>query len=81
MISETIRYERLTARRTHTGKCPGCGKSVRRTQTFGMTISPFNRNPDGTQRTRAEVAAAVNAKADQWQPDFTHEACAEQEIA
>ena len=55
--------------------CPVCGKRSKRTQTFMMTVNPFNKNPDGTVRTPAEVLTAVKAKASQWQPDFTHEKC------
>jgi hypothetical protein len=40
-------------------------------------VSPFNRNPDGTVRTRAQVSAAVVAESRTWQPDFTHQACAQ----
>ncbi|WP_280371052.1 hypothetical protein [Nocardia wallacei] len=40
-----------------------------------MTVNPFNKNPDGSVRTRDEVRAAVAARADAWQPDFTHAGC------
>ena len=54
------------------GTCPSCGKTTVRKTVFEQTISPFNRNEDGTQRTPDEVRAAVNAEADQWVPDFRH---------
>jgi hypothetical protein len=68
----TVTYERVTARRSRTGKCPDCGVRTKRSHTAEMTVSPFNKNPDGTVRTYAEVERAVQAKADEWVPDFRH---------
>lgn len=75
----TITYQPVIARRERTGKCPVCGKRVRRASTFENTINPFNRNPDGTVRTPQEVRANVERIADEWVPDFTHETCAREE--
>lgn len=72
----TYTFPRVTAKRTVSGRCSLCGRRVRRSRTFGMTVNPFNRNPDGTVRTTAEVRAAVNAEALAWAPDFTHAFCA-----
>lgn len=69
------RYEAVTAHRERIGNCPICGKRVRRARTFQNTINPFNRNPDGTVRTRREVHANVERIADEWVPDFTHSLC------
>ena len=77
MATVTTRYDEISTAVTSTGNCPVCGKRVRRSRTFTQTVSPFNRNPDGTVRTRAQVSAAVVAKSRTWQPDFTHQACAQ----
>ena len=74
----TVTYDKFTARRRKSGKCPGCGKRVTRSYTAEMTMSPFNKNPDGTVRTAAEVQRAVEAKADEWVPDFWHYGCADE---
>ncbi len=71
----TTSFPELSAHRTRTGRCPVCGKTTRRSRTFTMTVNPFNKNPDGSVRTRDEVRAAVAARADAWQPDFTHAGC------
>ena len=68
-------YEPVRTHRTRTGRCPVCGKTVRRQRTFQQTINPFNRNPDGTVKTYDEVLAAAHAQADKWEPDYTHERC------
>jgi hypothetical protein len=44
-----------------------CGKLLRRQKTFQQTINPFNKNPDGTQKTGWEVLASVRRDADAWQ--------------
>ena len=48
---------------------------MQRRKTFEQTVNPFNRNTDGSVKTRDEVAEAVKAEALAWVPDFTHEAC------
>lgn len=65
------------ARRRRRGKCPVCGKSSTRSRIFQHTVNPFNRRPDGTPKTYAEVSADVQAEADAWTPDFTHSTCKE----
>lgn len=65
----------MTSRR-HSGKCPRCGKRTTRSRTFEMTVNPFNRNKEtGKMKTRDEVRADLDAKADAWVPDFRHGAC------
>lgn len=39
--------------------CPVCGKKLRRQRLITNTINPFNKNPDGTVKTRAEVLKSV----------------------
>lgn len=71
----TYVYEKVSTKRTKYGRCPICGRKVNRSKTFWQTFNPFNRNPDGSQRTRDEIRADLNAQADWWVPDFTHEGC------
>ena len=71
----TIRFEEIRARRARSGKCPTCGRRVIRKFNDAMTVNPWNKNPDGTVRSRDEVRAAIEAVADAWVPDFEHAAC------
>lgn len=75
-MSPTYTFQQVAARRSHRGACPLCGKSTTRSRNFVQTINPYNRNADGTIKTLAQVRAAVEAQADAWVPDFTHDACA-----
>jgi hypothetical protein len=63
-----IRYHYEPVRVTAVKKlpCPVCGKLLRRQRTFQETINPFNKNPDGTQKTSREVLASVQARAEDW---------------
>ena len=47
------------------GKC-GCGKYRQRQKTFVMTVNPFNRNPDGSVKTRAQVMKDLNDVIMKW---------------
>lgn len=42
------------------------GKKKRQQKTFTQTINPYNRNPDGTVKTYAEVLESVNSERDAW---------------
>lgn len=75
MKSETIRFERVTARRSKSGKCPVCGRRVTRSRTFEQTINPFNTGPDGFPKDRAQIWRELGECAEAWEPDFTHDAC------
>lgn len=67
MRYETVRYEAVKRQASKSLPCPGCGKKVRRSRTFEMTISPFNKNADGQPRTRTEIWEALGEKAAEWQ--------------
>ena len=42
--------------------CRVCGRKLTRVVRESMTVNPWNKNPDGSVRTREEVAKAVLAK-------------------
>ena len=67
-----ITYAPVKHTETRRGPCPACGKTKTRQATFEQTVSPFNRDPKTHEpRTPEQVAAALSAEADRWQPDFT----------
>jgi hypothetical protein len=79
VITTTITFERVTRTARRTGRCPVCDRRVVRQQTFAATISPYNVVADRSRpKTPAEVAAAVQAQADAWEPPpavFVHDRC------
>lgn len=77
-VSVTYTFTGPTRRRSETGKCPKCGKKVKRSRTFEQTVSPFNCKVVGGERipkTWDEVALDVATEAAAWIPDFTHASC------
>lgn len=53
----TYHFQVCTAAVTATFDCPSCGKTNRkRTLRADCTVSPFNKNEDGSVRTHAEVS-------------------------
>jgi predicted RNA-binding Zn-ribbon protein involved in translation (DUF1610 family) len=72
----TTRFEVVRHKAVKSLPCPVCGKRLRRQRTFEQTINPYNRNEDGTVKTRNEIRAELAAQAAEWarQPE-THPAC------
>lgn len=75
MPSYTVNYDAYTWPESRTGKCPVCGKRVRRSRSFEETLNPYNQNKDGEVKTVAEIRESLKAKAAAWVPDFTHAGC------
>ena len=59
----TVRFEKVEAKRRIRVKCRGCGKVRNRVITQWATRNPFNKNADGTIKTRDEIYAEVRVKA------------------
>lgn len=69
-----VYFDVIKASATKKGKC-FCGKRLTRSKTFEHTVNPFNKNPDGSVKTREEVYRDVQQKAKDWIPDFLCEKC------
>jgi hypothetical protein len=76
MYRQTITFEEVSQLAVRKGVCRFCGKRGRRQRTFTMTVNPWNKNPDGSVRTRQEVVAANRILADEWELGaFAHPRC------
>jgi hypothetical protein len=72
----TTTFEVVCHRAVKSLPCPGCGKRLRRQRTFEQTINPYNRNADGTVKTRAEIRQELITEAAVWADTAeTHAAC------
>lgn len=49
-------------------KC-ACGKYRQRRKTFMQTINPYNRNADGTPKTRVDILNELHLQADKWRTE------------
>lgn len=71
MIMTThYRFEEVKACRTVKTFCRKCKKKLKRSGTEWSTLNPFNKNPDGSLRTREQVWRDVDAKIQKWADDL-----------
>jgi hypothetical protein len=70
----TVRFDEIKCSSTRNGKC-ACGKRVTRSKTFYQTVNPYNRNKDGSPKTRNEVWDSVREEARNWNPVFICKKC------
>lgn len=77
-MTTEIKFPEINHREVRGVVCGGCGKRLRRQRTFSQTVSQFNRNPDGTQRTRGEIRAELRRQAAEWAPEAICLSCAEE---
>lgn len=61
-----VTFEEVSATATRRWKDPGTGKSKQETKRFFQTVNPFNKDPDGSLKTRSQIQAEVNAEAAAW---------------
>ncbi len=73
----TYKFDVVSIRSIKKDKCPKCFKRVTRSRRFEQTINPFNKNKEGSIKTRSEIYAELNEEAKNWMPDFTCKNCAE----
>lgn len=69
----TYRFEEVTHRATKRVPCDGCGKTLSRTRTFMQTLNPFNKNIDGTVKTRQDIRDELRTQAAAWTAETTGE--------
>lgn len=65
-MTRTIRFQEFSQLATKNLPCPSCSKKVRRQTTLTMTLSPYNKNPDGTVRSARQIREALLEQAQQW---------------
>lgn len=74
----TIRmtFEVVKVHATRRGQCSVCGRHCTRSYTAEGTINPFNKNEDGSVKTREEVREALKPKVEAWkQTPLRHVRC------
>ena len=62
----TAKFGALSATGKRSWICGECGRRITRSKRFRQTVNPWNTNPDGSVKSRAEVQADVQADADAW---------------
>ena len=64
-ITTRIKFE--TVKRTARKTVIVDGKKRKRQKTFEQTINPFNKNPDGSVKTRADIIKELNSECRKWE--------------
>lgn len=54
-----INFDEIKLKKTLNGTCKECSKKRTRTIDESQTVNPFNKNTDGTIKTRFEVGQSV----------------------
>lgn len=62
----TIKFDRVRRTGYKTVKCSGCGKKLQRQKTVERTINPFNKNTDGSIKTRGEIQRDNDNELEEW---------------
>lgn len=72
-----IPFEVIKVTGSKRARCPVCGKTTGRSRTFGQSVGPFNRHPDGQVKTRDEIRDELHRQLREWKkdPDGTHDRC------
>lgn len=62
----TTKFEVVKYHGTKSVPCKCCGKRLQRKKTHEATINPWNKNADGSVKTRNEVQADLIEKDKEW---------------
>jgi len=62
------RFEAVRRRVTKVVKCRGCDRKLTRSTTLEQTVNPYNRNADGTVKTRSQIVEELEDEAAIWHP-------------
>jgi len=61
-----INFEEISIFGEKSGICTQCGKKASRKRKFWQTINPFNKNKDGSQKSKEDILKeCINAR-DNW---------------
>lgn len=65
MRTITRTFQEISVKAVHKWIDEG-GKKRQKTKKFSQTINPYNRNPDGTVRTKDDIYSVICAERDAW---------------
>lgn len=66
MRTHTTHFEKIGRTEKKVGKCPACGKRAQRSKEFYQTLSPFNKNPDGSVKSAGDIRKALEPEIQKW---------------
>ena len=72
LVKTTYKFEEIKTKRTKRWTDED-GKKRQKTKTFSQTLNPFNKNKNGTLKTRQQIWDEINIEADKWLSKNTKE--------
>lgn len=71
-----IKFNKIKTTETKNGICQICGKRCKRSKTFEQSVSLFNRNEDGTQKTPEQIKCEIEMHISKWKDEpVNHKEC------
>lgn len=61
-----VTFNEIAVKGVKRWKDPVNGKPRQETRKFYQTINPFNKNMDGTRKTRDQIMAEIKTERDEW---------------
>lgn len=69
-------FQEVTLVGKRKGPCTVCGRECTRTEKFFQTLNPFNKNADGTVKTRQDIVRELKPQVEAWEKaNPTHVKC------
>ena len=73
-----VTFEEVSYHARKSKKCPVCGKTCTLSKKFFQTLNPFNKNTDGTVKTKSDIYKELTIKIVEWKKTpATHQKCEE----
>ena len=69
-----VNFQVVELKFSKSGICPACGKSAIRTKKFFQTLNPFNKNDDGSVKTRDQIMVELSAQASKYRSETIYHA-------
>lgn len=71
-----INFQEVSITAEKQGKCSCCNKSCKIKKKFYQTLNPFNRNSEGSVKTRQEIQEEINSERQKWMKEpVKHKKC------
>ena len=61
-----VTFEEVKYNMQKSGKCPVCGKTCTISKKFFQTLNPFNKNADGTVKSRDDIYKGLTIQIKDW---------------
>ncbi len=74
-----VRFKEVGIHVEKSGICPSCGKRASRQQYIYQTLSPFNKNSDGTMKSSQDIQKENTEKYKLWKKEPVYHAKCEED--